>query len=255
MKTIVAISMVSVILIVSFEARAQDSNSNSIFAYATYFVCTTAGESRADEIISSSFKPHYDQAVEQGQILSWTWLQHYLGGDWRRVLVVVTNDMESALEMSGALGEIISDSTPEAGRAFSEICSSHQDYIWQSIPDIGGGPVTADRGDATFSTYLQCSLADEERADQLFKEVFSKIYDKHVADGELTSWNWFKVAVGGEWRRLLTMGALDHNSLMQARAAIQDDLKDRKLSRALREFKEICYASNDYMWDSLLETS
>ena len=113
--------------------HAQDEESGSVIAYATYFYCTTAGESRADEIIRSSFKPHYDQAVEQNQISSWSWLQHYFGGKWRRVLVIVTTNMESALETSGALGEIVSETTPEAGRAFSEICSSHDDYILSLI--------------------------------------------------------------------------------------------------------------------------
>ena len=235
--------------------HAQAADSDKIFAYSTYFICTTDRESRADEIIRSSFKPHYDQAVEQGQIVSWTWLQHYIGGTWRRVLVVITADMESLLETSGALGEIVSDTTPEAGRAFSEICSSHNDYIWESIPGIGGGPVAADRGSATFSTYLQCDLAREERADELVRDVLSAVYDAHVVDGQLTSWNWFKANVGGDWRRLLTMGAVDHNTLIQARTAIQEELKGRKLERALREFKQICHTQNDYMWDEFLETS
>jgi hypothetical protein len=57
-------------------AIAQDETAPATYAYATYFVCSPDGESRADEIIKSSFKPHYDAAVEQGDILSWSWLQH-----------------------------------------------------------------------------------------------------------------------------------------------------------------------------------
>ena len=255
MSKIITTGMMAILLFVVPLSHAQPTDPEKIFAYATYFVCATDRESRADEIIRSSFKPHYDQAVEQGQIVSWSWLQHYIGGNWRRVLLVVTTDIDAALETSGALGEIISDKTPEAGRAFSEICNSHDDYIWESVPEIGGGPVAADRGRATFSTYLQCDLAREERADELFAEAFSAIYDAHVVDGQLTSWNWLKQSVGGSWRRLLTLGAVDHNALFQARAAIQEKLKGRKLERALREFKEICHTRNDYMWDALLETS
>lgn len=253
-KTITA-GMVAILLFLAPLSHAQDADSDKIFAYSTYFVCTTDRESRADEIIKSSFKPHYDQAVEQGQIESWTWLQHYIGGKWRRVLVVITTDMESLLETSGALGEIVSDKTPEAGRAFSEICSSHDDYIWESVPGIGGGPVAADRGSATFSTYLQCDLAREERADELIRDVLSAVYDAHVGDGQLTSWNWLKQTVGGNFRRLLTMGAADHNSLIQARAAIQEEMKTRKFERALQEFRQICHTRSDYMWDEFLETS
>ena len=117
MRITSAVLIVVVLSIASF-AQAQDTASDTIFAYTTYFECTPDRESRADEIIASSYKPHYDQAVEQGQIVSWAWMQHYIGGKWRRVLVIITTDMESLLDASGALGEIISDQTPEAGRAF-----------------------------------------------------------------------------------------------------------------------------------------
>ena len=98
---------------------AQEESTDASYVYATYFICTPDGESRADEIISSSFKPHYDAAVEHGDIQGWSWLQHYVGGKWRRVLVIIAGDISSLLDASGALGEIISDKTPEAGRAFS----------------------------------------------------------------------------------------------------------------------------------------
>jgi len=236
-------------------SQTQEPDSPQIFFYLTYFLCDPARGAPAAEIIGSSYKPPYDQAVEQEQIVSWSWLQHYIGGRWRRALVVVTTDMESALETSGALGEIISDTTPEAGRAFSEICHSHDDYMWESIPGIGGGPVAAQRGSATFSTYLQCDLATEDRADEIFREVFAAVYDSHVVDGQLTSWNWLKQTVGGNWRRLLTMGAVDHEGLLEARSAIEEELKSRRLERSLREFKEICHTRSDYMWDQFLETS
>ena len=255
MNKLITTGMMAVLLTIAPTVHAQDTDSTKIYAYATYFVCANDRESRADELIRSSYKPHYDQAVEQGQIVSWTWLQHYIGGSWRRVLVVVTPDMESALETSGALGEIISDTTPEAGRAFSEICTSHEDYIWESIPEIGGGPVASARGSATFSTYLKCNLAREDRADELIRDHLGAVYSAHVRDGQLTSWNWLKQTVGGNYRRLLTLGAVDHDALIAARAAIEGDLKARKYERAIREFREICHTTTDYMWDEFLETS
>lgn len=86
--------------------------------------------------------------------------------------------------------------------------------------------------------------------------MFGPIYDRHVVEGELTSWNWLKAEVaGGDWRRLLTLGAVDHDTLMRARAAISNDLTGRKLERAVREFNQVCHARNEYMWDTLLETS
>jgi len=255
MKFIFSAGLMTLLMITTLQANAQESETDTIYAYGTYFKCSPGAESLADEIIRSSYKPHYDQAVEQGRIVSWSWLQHYMGGQWRRVLVLVTNELEAALETSGALGEIISDTSPAAGRAFSEICDSHEDYLWEAVPGIGGGPAAAQRGVATFSTYIQCDLAREERADELFRDEFQAVYDKYVGDGQLASWNWFRQTVGGSHRRLLNMGADDHNTLLTARAAILQELEGRKYQRALREFREICHTTTDYMWDTAMETS
>jgi len=235
--------------------HAQEDESDTAYIYATYFQCSPDGESRADEIINTNFKPNYDAAVEHGDILGWTWMQHYVGGKWRRALVLVAADMNSLLDASGALGEIISASSPEAGRAFSAICSSHEDYIWQTVDDVGGVAITETRGEAGFSVYMQCSMADEERADELVREVFAPIYNRHLGDDGLTSWNWLSHNVGGQWRRALIMGASDHKTLMKARAAILEEFGDRKSERALKEFNKICYTHQDYMWDILIQTA
>lgn len=238
------------LLLLAGAAVAQDAQ----YAYATYFMCSPDGESRADEIINSSYKPHYDAAVEHGDIQSWSWMQHYAGGEWRRVLVVITSDMESLLDSSGALGEIISEQTPEAGRAFSGICSSHVDYIWQSTPGIGSGAPTSERGAAGFTAYMECDMNKEERADELIEKVFAPIYNKHVGDGGLTSWNWLKHYLGGKYRRILTMGAADHKTLMSTRDAIFADLEgNRTVERAVDEMNEICGSHEDYIWDILIQ--
>ncbi|NNC56632.1 MAG: hypothetical protein HKO12_03675 [Woeseiaceae bacterium] len=238
-------------VLVAGNSVAQAQDGQKAYVYATYFVCAPDGESRADEIIRSSYKPHYDAAVEQGDILSWTWMQHYVGGYWRRALVIIAGDMSSLLDASGALGEIISEKTPEAGRAFSATCASHEDYIWETIPGLNNAAITDTRGAAGFSVYMQCDMNGEERADELVRKVFAPIYNKHVRDGGLTTWNWLKHNVGGDWRRLLIMGAADHKTLVNARAAILADMQDRKVERALKEMNTICSRHQDYMWDIL----
>ena len=115
-----------------------------------------------------------------------------------RLLVIMAPDMDSLLDASGALGEIISDRTPEAGRAFSQICSSHEDYIWQAVEGIGSGEPTEQRGAAGFSIYMSCDMNREDRADELFRDVIAPVFNKHVGDGELTSWNWLQQFVGGK---------------------------------------------------------
>lgn len=235
-------------------AIAQDEGVPASFVYATYFVCSPDGESRADEIINSSFKPHYNAAVEQGDIQSWSWMQHFVGGYWRRVLLIIAADMDSILDASGALGEIIEEETPEAGRAFSGICSSHEDYIWRTMEGIGSGPATSTRGSAGFTAYMQCDMSREERADELIRDVFGPVYDSHIGDGQLTGWSWLEHHVGGKWRRILVMGAEDHKTLLKARDAIFDELDERRYERPMKEMSQICHTHRDYMWDVLFQT-
>ena len=235
-------------------AMAQADAARPLFAYATYFICTPDGESRADEIINTSFKPHYDAAVEHGDIASWSWLQHFIGGKWRRVLVIIAPNIDAIIDSSGALGEIIEDQTPEAGRAFSAICSSHEDYIWQTMPDLGSAPPTESRGTAGFSSYMVCDMGREERADELVREVFGPVYDRHVGEAGLTSWNWIAHHTGGPFRRALILGAGDHKSLMRARDSIVAALGERRFERAMREMNDICHSHHDYLWDVRIQT-
>ena len=244
----------TVAILLAGVAQAQDDGNDTLYAYATYFVCSPDGESRADEIITSSFKPNYDAAVEHGDISSWSWMQHYVGGSWRRVLVVTANNMDSLLDASGALGEIIEDQTPEAGRAFSAICSSHEDYIWETVPGVSTGATAGSRGAVGFTIYLECNMNEEDRADELVRDVFGPIYDRYVGEGGLATWNWLAHNVGGNYRRILTMTAADHKSMMKTRTAILSEFDDRRVERAANEFNEICYRHQDYMWDILVQS-
>lgn len=233
---------------------AQDEAPATTYVYASYFICDPAGESRADEAIARNFKPHYDAAVEAGNIVSWSWLAHYVGGQWRRVHVISATNMDDLLDSSGALGEIIEENTPEAGRAFTEVCPTHVDYIWESIEGASSGTVGAERGDAGFSMYFECDITREERADKLVIDNFAPVYNRYVESGELASWGWLKHNVGGPHRRLLTMTAATHKDLSHVRDKLNADLRAGRNERYWREIGEICDRHEDYMWDIRLET-
>ena len=241
-------------VLISGIAHTQEADSQKLYAYATYFVCSPDGESRADEIITSTFKPNYDAAVEHGDISSWSWLQHYVGGLWRRVLVITAGDMDSILDASGALGEVIEERTPEAGRAFSGICASHEDYIWETVPGVSTAATAGSRGEVGFTVYFVCDLNREERADELVRDVFGPIYDRYVRDDGLMTWNWLAHNVGGDYRRILTMTAADHKTLMRTRAAILAEFDDRRVERAEKEMNDICSTHHDYMWNILIQS-
>jgi hypothetical protein len=235
-------------------AFSQDGEATVAYAYVTYFECDAAREFRADEIIERSFKPHYDAAVEAGEILRWSWLGHFVGGKWRRALVLSASNIDDMLASAGALGEVIEDSTPEAGRVFSEVCPIHEDYIWQTVEGVGNTSVGASRGEVGFSSYMDCNLTGQERVDELMRETIGPIYDAHVANGDLVGWSWLAHNVGGQWRRLLSVTASDHNTMLHTREAIIDELQTGRLRRASEQLDEICGTHQDYMWDILYET-
>jgi len=122
------------------------------------------------------------------------------------------------------------------------------------MPDVGSGPATDARGSAGFTAYMQCDMSREERADELMRDTLGSVYDRHTGAGQLTSWSWLQHYVGGEWRRILVLGAEDHKSLMRARDAVITELQDRKYERAMREINEICHTHHDYLWDVLFQT-
>ena len=61
-----------VLLLLGFGA-SQQAAAQTAYAYVTYFICDPSTESRADEIIKRNYKPHYDAAVEHGDIAQWSW--------------------------------------------------------------------------------------------------------------------------------------------------------------------------------------
>ena len=234
-------------------AYPQGDGASVAYGYVTYFECDAGREYRADEIIERSFKPHYDAAVEAGDIVQWSWLTHFVGGKWRRALVLTTNNVDDLLASAGALGEAIEATTPAAGRDFTEICPIHEDYIWQSIPGAAAS-LGVERGNVGFSVYMDCDVNQESRADEIMTETLGPIYDAQVESGGLVGWNWLTHSVGGEFRRLLSMTASDHNTMMRTREAILAEMQSGRTGRAFEQLNDICPDHHDYMWDIMFET-
>ncbi len=133
------IKIISAVVLSSFfflpgMAAAQNNEAQTAFAYATYFVCSPDSESRADEIISTSFKPHYDAAVEHGDILTWSWLQHNVGGKWRRILTMGAADHKILMKARAAIIDEFDDrKVARAAEEINKICHTHQDYMWDIL--------------------------------------------------------------------------------------------------------------------------
>jgi hypothetical protein len=96
---------------------------------STYFVCG-ADESEADAIVKAAFAPILNEHVEAGKILSWNWVEHQVGGKYRRLLVFDAADHTTILQYWSQFSDALNEAQPEMARRFTEICPSHQDYIW-----------------------------------------------------------------------------------------------------------------------------
>jgi hypothetical protein len=103
-------------------------------ALSVYHVCDLNREQRADEIMAKEFAPVYNKAVTDGKIKSWGWSSHVMGGKYRRL---GTMTAESYPALMAAWGEILDTIYGDGGNAvaneFSEICSSHSDYLWDIV--------------------------------------------------------------------------------------------------------------------------
>ena len=101
--------------------------------------------------------------------------------------------------------------------------------------------------------YLYCDIAKEDRADEIVEEVFAPIYNRHVAEGNISSWGWLKHVVGGKYRRIATMTGESHASVPQARGEMIQEIQE-KHAEASNEYSSICGSRSDYPWNILQES-
>ena len=230
---------------VSALAQEEEDEGPIAYTYATYFYCNGGPANRADEIIAADAE-RMDGFVEDGTITAWGWLSHHTGGRWMRVFYHQAKTMDGLMDAYDKLGE---GQDEEEAEEFGQICNAHDDYIWQVMNGSQGG----ERGEAGFSAYHTCDISREARADEIVDEHFAPILNAMVEEGKLTSWGWSAHVVGGEYRKLQTMTAPDHKSLMAARGDAIEALYDDD-NEAGAEFSEICGPHVDYIWNILNET-
>jgi hypothetical protein len=114
----------------SAEVAVQD---RPAAGHSTYFVCDVSRQSEADSVMNASLGPILDRHMEAGNIRSWSWWSHVLGGKYRRLLVL--DGASHKANMNGLL-RFITDAQaeqPAALRRLNEICNSHQDYLWNIL--------------------------------------------------------------------------------------------------------------------------
>jgi hypothetical protein len=96
--------------------------------FSTYYVCDGTRETQADAMVQQVFAPVYDKMVADGKLQSWGWFEHIVGGKYRRLATMGAADLGALMAARGAIVQAFTDNA--IGDAFTAICDSHSDYIW-----------------------------------------------------------------------------------------------------------------------------
>ncbi len=113
----------------SSQAPEELARDRPTAALTSYMICDSR-EAEADEIVQTAFAPILNGHVAAGHIDSWSWLEHFIGGKYRRALVMDAADYNAILDFWSTLWDSIEAEQPELLRTFGAICHSHSDYIW-----------------------------------------------------------------------------------------------------------------------------
>jgi hypothetical protein len=98
---------------------------NAVFS--TYYICDSR-EDQADAIVTQVYASAYDKLVAEGKLKSWGWLEHVVGGEYRRLATMTAADVKTLMEVRAS---IVAAQDDALGDAFTNICDSHADYIWE----------------------------------------------------------------------------------------------------------------------------
>lgn len=100
-------------------------------AMSVYSVCDITKEERADEIVKKHFAPVYDSFVKPGRLTSWGYLTHVIGGKYRKLSTMTAANHSDLLQARAEiLDKLFYQGDSKVGQEYSEICGSHQDYLW-----------------------------------------------------------------------------------------------------------------------------
>jgi len=191
--TIVSISLFSV------SCMAQEDEAPAAFVYATYYYCDVATQDDMDDIVAEHEAPVFDKWVEDGKLMAWGYSKHYTGGRWRRLQYHISPSMGEALSNQNAIFNEIYADNAAAGQARADACYGHDDYIWAA--GQGSGPAETAPA-VSLSTYHVCTLTGQQRADEIFAEVYAPKLDELVENGDIAGWAWNEHRLGGKYRRL-----------------------------------------------------
>ncbi len=109
---------------------AGNSAKRGQFGFSTYYVCDSGREAQADALITRIFAPMFDKMVAEGKLATWNWMEHIVGGEYRRLATMTAPDLKSLMTARGSLVAALQDDA--LAETLDSICGSHADYIWET---------------------------------------------------------------------------------------------------------------------------
>lgn len=119
--------------VVGSQPAAAVGSARPTAGFSTYQVCHEATEGLSDEVMKSLYAPIYDAQVKAGRLHSWAWFSHFVGGKYRRLLVL---DGPSFASILAARDSVIAETQakyPQIGAADATVCDGHTDYLWDIV--------------------------------------------------------------------------------------------------------------------------
>lgn len=223
---------------------AQAQEASPPFTLATYYHCDYVRQTRADTLYRQVMAPILDRQITAGQLTSYAFSSHRIGGEFRRLESWTAPNLEQLMAAQDAYFEELAATNPKASAEFDSICGEHQDYIWVRV--LASAPNPAAPAPAfQYSRYFSCS--EEATADMIMETAFADILNKHVAEGHIEAWGWLTHAMGGTIRRILNWRGPDVMSVLNAEELLVSDLVGHPMWAA---FNQACGSHTDYLWQT-----
>lgn len=117
----------------SLDAGSPPGTNRGNVSLSVYFVCDVADQRRADEIFAEIYAPYLEDLRGAGDIASWSWQSHLLGGRYRRLQTVTGDDYSAVNQARFSTIRHVNEEHPELAREFATICFEHEDYLWDIV--------------------------------------------------------------------------------------------------------------------------
>lgn len=242
--------MVAAALACGLPAAAQQQTPAPQYVLAAYYRCDVNRQARADTLYQRQSVPALSRMKQEGKLIRYGLSAHRHGGAWRRLETLVGSDIEALFRAQEELGDAVLNAPGGSEAEFTQICNSHDDYLWQQTLS-GSAAAAGAPAEPVFSmsTYYECNLANEDRADAIAERVIAPILNRHVSAGHLTSWAWLEHVIGGPYRRVIVQRARDLPTLLSGTAAA---IAEFQATPEAREFSTICGRHTDYIWSPVV---